>query len=401
MLKLWIGICLAAVTGMGGVVVGAVGENGSGATIGKSVEMRWDQGFSVSRGAKGFVVLESGTVLTASTIVDSSGSRVECWMSPDEGKTWQRPAVITTAGSGIDLGDGHLIELDNGDILYSYRRNQFAGRYAQTKKYAIEVAVSHDKGATWNDHSVVARSTPATQAGPSRGLWASFLLEKSDGTLQCYFDDEDTPNRKGYAGHQWVTMCTWNREHRRWVDPVTVSRAHRKADLSRDGMPSVVELDDGRLLAVVETVGAQAPHPNIVMSVTSSDGGRTWSWKQGPRELVYRADSNHMALSPWLAKIDANRLICVFVTDEDRDQADMSGTPADKLNADVKYVTSVDAGEVWSRPHDLHTRTHRTYKPGVARLQSDQDGEAFLLVMLLDFHSNKYLSVRGEVVGGR
>jgi hypothetical protein len=175
------------------------------------------------------------------------------------------------------MGDGHLVQLPDGALLFSYRHNP--GRTTKTgqRHYSIRIAISHDAGQTWQPHSLVAESTlaPAHEPDALRGLWSSFLLLKRDGSLQCYYDDEDTPHQQGFFRHQWITMQTWDTNAQQWLNPVTVSRAHAPRRLSRDGMASVVELPSGRLLCVLESVQTSPPHPNCLRLVTSDDGGRT------------------------------------------------------------------------------------------------------------------------------
>jgi len=218
-------------------------------------------------------------------------------------------------------------------------------------------------------------------------------LLRRDGTLQCYYDDEDTPHREGFFRHQWVTMKTWDPKARRWRRPVTVSRAHERGDLSRDGMPSVVELPSGRLLCALESVQTYRPHANCLRLVRSDDGGRSWSWKREERRILYQSTRpDHLCISPWMARLADGELICVFSTAEDSAEPGKSGTHARHLQLDLKYVRSRDDGRTWPREAlSLYGGTHRTYVPGLLPLQ---DGT--LLVTCEDFSTMGFRAFRGR-----
>lgn len=226
----------------------------------------------------------------------------------------------------------------------------------------------------------------------------AFLFETRRSVLQCYYDDEYTPWREGFSGHQWVRMHTWNPKAQQWENPVTVSRAHHAAHLSRDGMPSVVELSDGRLLCVLESVQTFPPHAGVIRLVEWRDGGRTWSWTREERRVVYQPrDTRFMALAPWVTTVFGDNLLCVFITDEDRDAPDKPGTPPPQLNMDVKCVWSADGGKTWSRPaQTVHAETHKCYMPGVGVLRQNSR-EAEILVLFLETQRG-YFSRRGKAV---
>ena len=358
----------------------------------------WDEPVAAA-GARAPVELPSGELLAVRSVVDAARVTLVVAASRDAGRPWSDVGAITSDARGTDLGDCHLTRLTDGRVLCSYRRNHLR---RDKPRYAIEVAESADGGRTWRPHSVVAESQPDTGRTPSRGLWSSFILQKRDGTLQCYYDDEETPFRAGFPRHQWLTMRRWDDARREWVDPVTVSRAHDAAHLSRDGMPSVVELGrsgrPGRLLAVFESVQVRRPHANVVRFVTSDDGGRTWSWSRRERGVVYAPprDGDYMALAPWVVRLRDGTLLCVFCTDEDRDRPDVSGTPPARMNLDIKYVTSHDDGRTWSRPARLvYGGSHRNYLPGAIQLSAAGAERDAVVVQLLDY-GRRYVLLRGR-----
>jgi len=224
----------------------------------------------------------------------------------------------------------------------------------------------------------VETSRPDTQK-PSRGLWAPFLFVTARGEVQCYYDDEDTPYREGFPGHQWLRMRTLDRRTRRWERPVTVSRAPDPKHLSRDGMAAVVELPDRTLVCALESVQTAPPHAGVLRVVTSRDGGRTWSHSRGERPVLYQPkDVRYHAFSPWLLHLKSGELLCAFATNEDRPEPGISGTPPHLLNLDIKTTFSRDGGRTWSPSAPLYTGTHRNYLPSLVSLPNGRVMATFL-----------------------
>ena len=359
-------------------------------------QITWSELCPHAGGAKGAVQLASGDILATRHERRAAETVVVCSRSTDGGKSWQELSVIAKAPAGHDLGDGHLLQLPDGALLFSYRHNQHHSVQAGPRKYSIRIAVSHDAGATWQPHSVVAESVldPTKDPEALGGLWSSFLLLKRDGTLQCYYDDEATPHQAGFYRHQWVTMKTWDPGKQQWSNPVTVSRANNRSHLSRDGMASVVELPSGRLLCALESVQTAPPHANCIRQVTSDDGGRTWSWQRQERQILYQPPrTNHLALSPWIARLPGGPLLCVFATDEDQPTPSPSGTLPWHMKTDIKCVTSIDDGRTWSSSaQTVFAGPHKSYAPGILPLR---DGS--LLVTFQDFSTGGHRAFRGII----
>ena len=332
-------------------------------------------------GAKGAAVTAEGTILTARTArVGDGGTGVICSASEDGGRTWRDRGVIASDDDrATDIGDGCLLARANGELWYSYRRNRLHGKWAANPRFAIEVAASRDGGATWRPHSTVALAR-----GAWRGLWSSFLLERRDGSVTCFYDDEDTPAARGFPRHQWVTAKTWDERRGVWGGAVTVSRAHDPAHLSRDGMPSVVEGADGRLFCALESVRTSAPHAGLVRWVESAGGAARddWNWRRTERAVVHEAPRlGHSTFAPWVTRLTDAALICVFGTNAGREKPDAPGTPAHLLNLDIAYVLSEDDGRTWSREAvPLYAGSHRCYMPQVVTLGGNR-----LACLLLDF----------------
>ena len=359
--------------------------------------IRWDADSFPAAGAKGFVELKNGDLLASRHTRWEKGVGVLCSRSTDGGATWCDAGIIANdPDQGTYLGDGHLIQRRNGEVLYCYRHNRYPG---DTASFSIRVCVSRDGGGHWEPHSTVEAVAAHPSGGPRRGLWSSFLLEKKDGTLQCYYDDENAPCLAGFPNHQWLQMKTWDAAASQWGDPVTVSRAHDPRHLSRDGMASVVELEAGHLLCALESCQVSLPHANVIRLVTSDDGGKTWSWRTAERRLLYApAKPNFMAVAPWMIRLHDGALACVFATDEDRDVPDKAGTPPPEMHMDIKCALSADGGQTWSREATtVDGASHRTYMPGIAEL-SRKPYAGTLLVLYLDTQQGCFRGKRGRIM---
>ncbi|MDB5326887.1 MAG: hypothetical protein JWM57_2456, partial [Phycisphaerales bacterium] len=284
-------------------------------------------------GLKGIVELPGGALLSARWERGKDRSRILTVRSEDRGKTWADDAVVRTAPAGTDAGDGNLIRRPDGTLLICYRYNRHPAGEAAT--FSIRVSESTDGGKSWQDHSIVAQSA----ADKPRGLWAPFLFQTRQGEVLCFFDDEQSPQQAGLDRHQWVSVRRWEVGKRAWSESVTVCRANDPKQLSRDGMATAVELPDGRLLVTAESVRREQPHTNVVRSVTSADGGRTWDWQDHEPPIVFApAAVDHMAVSPWVIGLRSVELACFFSSDEDQSRTSRPGDSQAKFNADLKMT---------------------------------------------------------------
>ena len=343
----------------------------------------WEKESLPAGGAKGFVELANGDLLVTRTMREQQATKIICSKSQNGGRTWQAfSTIVRDETPEIDIGDGHLIELRDRTILYSYRRNVYRGSATNQPRYQILVAVSRDGGASWASHSTV-KSVHA-QKGEVRGLWSSALHQRQDGTLLCFYDDEDEAWRAGFKRHQWLMMKRWDVQASAWTTPVIVSRAFNCKHLSRDGMPSVVELQGNTLLCALESVATEKPHHNVIRIVKSCDGGNTWSWQMFERQILYAPAKRHFsAVSPWLSQMKDGCLLCAFATEEDRDTPATSGAAIKAMNRDIKYVLSIDAGMTWTqRAMPIAAETHTTYMPQMEQLRHPRHTNAFLCLYL-------------------
>ncbi|MHB1461317.1 MAG: sialidase family protein [Armatimonadota bacterium] len=320
--------------------------------------------------------LHNGWILAARTVpVSTGGFEVQCHRSLDGGLQWgYLSRVACNVAKGADIGDGHMIQLRDGSLLYSYRDNLCHGDIPiSERQFWLRVAQSRDNGLSWSHHSEVTSSR-----GTEAGLWSTFLLQRRDGTLQCYFDDEVTPSTQGFPRHQWLTMRSWDPVLCSWMNPVTVSRAHNPIHLSRDGMCSVVEMPSKRLICAFEGVQNFAPHRGLLRYTTSDDGGKSWSWQRHERSTLYEpSDRNFNVTAPWMIRLESGALLCVFTTDEDRPAPGVISTG--RLEMNLKCVLSFDDGRSWqSRAQTVDSR-FPLYFPGVTQLRYSKNRGSLLV----------------------
>jgi hypothetical protein len=349
---------------------------------------------------KGLVELPSGTLL-ATRVGPRDGQTVAFAVSSDNGgQDWKELGEFDRSVlPDTDLGDAHLIIVPdkNGssEVLCSYRFN--VRRDDGVPTYSIRVVASKDGGETWAKPSIVAQSE-----GVGHGLWASFLHHTAKGVLQCYYDDEDTPNNRAFRGHSWITMRSFDSKTGRWENPVTVSRTNNSDNLARDGMCSVCELTDTHYLCVFESVSAtrRTPdnkYPATIRMVESKNAGASWNWPEG-RQVVYEPPGLFMAFSPWAIRLGSGDVLCVFATDEDRQEAGVPGMNIKDGNMDLKCVSYDKESRHWSRPNVVHAEGHKDYMPVIIPLLHGPDSGRFLL-QYLDFASTppQFMLMKGDI----
>ena len=88
------------------------------------LQISWSELSAQAGGAKGAVQLPSGEILATRTVWHAGEVTVACSRSTDGGKQWQDISVIAKDRTGRDLGDGHLAQLPDGAVLFSYRHNR-------------------------------------------------------------------------------------------------------------------------------------------------------------------------------------------------------------------------------------------------------------------------------------
>jgi hypothetical protein len=229
------------------------------------------------------------------------------------GKIYASGGSAPTDGTNsLDWGDGSLLRVSGsaafkynlpaGSILYSTRMNTSVqvdpkdgkrGTTGYGTRYRIMVFLSKDNAKTWSVLPPVAVSgkSPADER-IAVGLWSNFLFERSDGTIQVYYDNElaawQEPGGRS-QGEQWLAMQTllpgpplsWTGQR----NEIIVDGHQPGRPKPRTGMASVSEKSpsDGTMILTVEDVnyyekpGDRGPRfQGVVRVLKSSDGGNHW-----------------------------------------------------------------------------------------------------------------------------
>lgn len=179
---------------------------------------------------------------------------------------WLPPVdIVTSTEPNVDLANGFLLQLHTtGTILCAYRHHTGDG---PSRVYRIQVSSSADSGATFTFLSTVTQ-------GPV-GVWEPFLFQDPADpptTITVYYSAECTN-----GGEQDVVAQTSTDGGVHW-GPVT-SRIHTPG--SRNGMPGVIKLGDGSLLAVFEGFWGPGGWGHFtVNSARSFDKGASWVQRQ-------------------------------------------------------------------------------------------------------------------------
>jgi hypothetical protein len=349
---------------------------------------------------KGLVELPDGTLL-ATRVGPRDGQTIAFAVSSSNGgQDWEELGEFDRSPlPDADLGDAHLLVAPGDDgsfeVFCSYRFNVPNGDGVPT--YSIRVVSSRDGGKTWAKPSIV-----ASAEGTGHGLWASFLHRTSRGVLQCYYDDEDSPNKKGFANHQWITMKALDPKKGSWGKAVDVSRTKNESELARDGMCSICELSDTHYLCVFESVSATRKTPDgkfpaSIRMVESKNAGATWNWPEG-RQVVYEPAGVFMAFSPWALRLDSGNVFCVFATDEDRPTAGAPGMDIKDGKMDIKSVSYDTKSRHWSRPNIVHAENHKDYMPVIIPLRHGDAAGQYLL-QYLDYSPSpqQFILMRGNI----
>lgn len=265
------------------------------------------------------IQLRTGELLCACDAkIGEQSNRVLVTKSTDGGHSWE---YLSTASFGKgDAANGHMLQLENGELLLAYRLVD------ETNK-TIKISKSNDKGKTWKHHSTVADNT--------KGLWEPFLFKSSSNEILIFYANEEY-NDDNPAYPQVIEMRKSSNQGLTWSPPRIVS----KSEHSRDGMPAVAELRDGSIILVIEA--NYPPHPLVLMQLKSMDNGRTW----GDRKLLYKpAERGKRAAAPYVIQTETGPILVSFQTDEDKKQTG-------ELVCEMKVIQSNDSGKSWG----LHSK---------------------------------------------
>lgn len=199
---------------------------------------------------------------------------VDCWVSEDEGRTWERRGTAAARpepeSNRMNVAAGLA---GNGDLVIAasgYRRIGEDAPWAERLLPAITVR-SSDGGRTWAD----CRELPTAPDGQHMIPFGD-VVAGADGRLRV----------TGYtAGAVWATyMLTSSDDGRTWADPVKMGEGINEC--------APLHLGDRKWLAAIRTCS-----PSDLRLFRSEDDGATWSdcgpvtrASQHPAHLLRLAD---------------------------------------------------------------------------------------------------------------
>ena len=153
------------------------------------------------------------------------------------------------------------------------------------KKFSVVVCRSDNNGNDWvYDSTVIGEQTLF--------VGAPWLFLASNGDLQCYYDSEPLASLNGAPGSQWIAMQGRNGIKGEWdkYNIVTTSRDINQSKLCRDGMASVIDLGNNRIMVVTEGIEnsvSGGKYANVLRAIQSFDGGKTWDYDG--RKILYQS----------------------------------------------------------------------------------------------------------------
>lgn len=271
--------------------------------------------------------LQDGTLLCGFDAgLGAPNARIAIVRSTDQGRTWSEP-VIGAEKAGYDCANANFIQLENGDILLAYR----AVKGGEKTDAKILCSVSHDNGQTWELHSTI------IETYGRGGVWEPHFIMIDDRVAVFYANDSQ--QAMGDTGYQNIEFKLL--EENGWGEIHIASNGNETR--SRDGMPVVDRLSDGRYIMVIEANAF--PDYVFIVQIKFSPDGLDWS---DPLKTIYvptKKGKGKKAGAPYITVLPGDVLAVSFQTDEDATQ---SGDGV----CTMKVITSADLGKTWSDPFE-------------------------------------------------
>jgi len=274
------------------------------------------------------IELADGTLLCGfDAAINSNKSNIWIVRSTDQGETWSEP-ILAGFRNGFNCANANLIQLDNGDILLAYRA--IANRNGKTDARLI-CRISSDGGYTWKTHSTIVKTLG------QGGVWEPHFVRVGDQILVFYANDSESA--VGNTGYQNIEYRILQGDS--WSEAVIASDGQQTR--SRDGMPVVDRLSDGRYVMVVEA--NQFPDYVFIVQMKFSPDGLDWS---EPLQTIYvptLKGAGKKAGAPYVTVLPGDVLAVSFQTDED-------ATDCGDHVSTMKIIFSHDLGKTWSEPYE-------------------------------------------------
>jgi len=216
----------------------------------------------------------------------------------DEWSVTDIVVASASADNNTDLSNGELLRLKDGKILCAFRHHDGNGA---NRVFRIQIVSSKDGGETW--------SLPVTISEGPIGVWEPFLTQDAnEGAIIRVFYSAELSN----GGEQDIVRQSSTDGGLTWssID----SRIHSSTFLSRNGMPGVVTLADGSLLAVFEGFWGPFGWSHFTVNYARSfDNGTSWT----QREIIHAPmNSTSNAGSPQVALCSDSRIAVIFMSSE-------------------------------------------------------------------------------------
>lgn len=312
----------------------------------------------------------------------TSGHEIEVWASTNNGSTWSRRGTVAS-NTLIEYCDPMFLAISSTNTVFcAFMEKNSLG------KHTITICKSTDSGSNWSYDSTVI-------ANVSKFIGAPWLFIADNGDMQCYYDSEKLPaDNGGQSTSQWIAMQGRNGTSGAWnkYGTVTVSRHSDKKRFVREGMPSIVNLGNNRIMCVMEGVedsksgGVVA---NVIRSIQSMDGGNTWNYSN--RQIVYQSPihsgsgKRFNAYCPVGIRVGGGPVGVVFCTDEDfSGPPDSSSAAPDTRRAHIKYLQTTTNFETWGGVSTIWQGGSSAYSPGMV-----EKGLNDILVTIDHFSGNQ------------
>lgn len=213
-------------------------------------------------------------------LVYSDGPAVVYRISEDNGDSWLTEQTVAGGGELYNYTNAEFIELADGSWVYGWNARPKNENGEET--FQIKLAISYDKGETWQAEQQIFSATNKFD----QGAWEPAFLQLPSGELQIYFANEFP---FGGASHdQEISMKRSFDNGVTWGETETLS--YRQG--SRDGMAVPILLNDqSDIVFVIEDNGIAGEFKPVTIRSSLAD-----NWMSGVVDA--NSDKREHALSP-------------------------------------------------------------------------------------------------------